>query len=152
MTVNFENAKLLKERGYSEGSKHYYEESLTEQQDPEDGFSGPFGWERGEVNRQSGYHRNAINDGSNKSWYLCEAPEIFDVVMWFWEKHGLWITVTAQLSELPVIGAPELPFVACIAGQDGSKWWFEKIEGTFKGPIDAYDAALNHILTQPNEQ
>jgi hypothetical protein len=69
----------------------YYENSLTEQVHDEDGKSGPFGWERGEINLQSGYFINnwKESDYSNKSWYMCSTPTQSLLKKWLREVHNL---------------------------------------------------------------
>ena len=93
--VSFATAKLAKEKGFSVPTNMYYENSLTEQIHEEDGTSGPFGWERGEINLQSGYFINnwKESDFSNKSWYMCSAPTQSLLQKWLRDKHKLVLTI-----------------------------------------------------------
>ena len=68
--VNFELAKLLKEKGFEETSQKWY--STEGSHYYQDEFSN--------------------NRGSVPS-YCCEAPTIAEIVMWLYEKHGIWISV-----------------------------------------------------------
>ena len=72
--INFELAKLLKEKGFDIPCKMHYEYALTSQIDPEtNSFTGSFGWKKGECNLSSAYFiNNHVGiDTSNESWYLC---------------------------------------------------------------------------------
>ena len=92
--VTFEIAKLLKEKGFDLATRKYYEHSLTERYNDEDGYSGPFGWKKGETTLQEGYHiNNSKFDNSNDDWFICSTLTISEVVMWLYEKHGIWIEV-----------------------------------------------------------
>lgn len=91
--VTFELAKLLKEKGFDIATRKYYEHSLTERYNSEDGYSGPFGWKKGETILQEGYHiNNSKFDNSNDDWFICSTLTISEVVMWLYEKHGIWIS------------------------------------------------------------
>ena len=95
--VTFELAKLLKEKGFDIATRKYYEHSLTERYNSEDGYSGPFGWKKGETILQEGYHiNNSKFDNSNDDWFICSTPTISEVVMWLYEKHGLWVEVIVE--------------------------------------------------------
>lgn len=91
--ITFETAKLVKEKGFDVPTKMYYENSLTEQVHDEDGKSGPFGWEKDELNLQSGYFINNWKDSdlSNKSWYMCSAPTQSLLQKWLREVHKIHI-------------------------------------------------------------
>lgn len=90
--IKYPIAKLLKEKGFDEQCYYYYEHAITEAYNEQDGYSGPFGWEKGETNYQSGFHiNNSKYDSSNEAWLLCSAPTIAEVCMWLYEKHGIWI-------------------------------------------------------------
>ena len=66
--VSFELAKLLKEKGFKSESKAFYDGS-------------------GEL-----LHYNHSNNEMQRFRY--EAPTISEVVMWLYEKHGIWISVS----------------------------------------------------------
>jgi hypothetical protein len=95
--VNHEIATLLKEKGFKEECMAFYEISIKAREDVHDGFSGPFGWKKGEVNFSKGYFENSgLPDNSNEYWLLCGAPLWQQVIDWLREKHSLDI-MTRQL-------------------------------------------------------
>jgi hypothetical protein len=94
--VPFEQAKLLKEKGFDVVCKSSYEYSLTAQKDPEYDEGGPFGWKKGELNIE--YDSEFLNgsessDYSNKNWFMCARPEQWMVVEWLRVKHGIWVSL-----------------------------------------------------------
>jgi hypothetical protein len=99
--VPFELAILLKEKGFTDECMASYQISLTAQENEEDGFSGPFGWEKGEVNFNKGYFANGVPycDFSNEHWLYCAAPLWQQVIDWFLEEHKLLITITSCSQE-----------------------------------------------------
>jgi len=84
--VSFELAKLLKEKGFDEKCSHYYINDF--QNFKHDGKL---------------YKTSLPNDWDNENIFqyvkrtnqphLCNAPTIAEVVMWLYEKHGVWISV-----------------------------------------------------------
>ncbi len=98
--VDHEIAVLLKEKGYKGECMAYYEISIKAKKDEHDGFSGPFGWKKGEVNFNKGYFENSgLPDNSNEYWLLCGAPLWQQVQEWFLEEHKLLITITSCSQE-----------------------------------------------------
>jgi hypothetical protein len=99
--VPHEIAILLKEKGFTDECMASYQISLTAQENEEDGFSGPFGWEKGEVNFNKGYFANGVPycDFSNEHWLYCAAPLWQQVIDWFLEEHKLLITITSCSQE-----------------------------------------------------
>lgn len=91
--VTFEQAKLLKEKGFDVIVKHWYEYALTSQKDKDNGYSGSFGWKKGECNLQSGYFQNNSTGDLLKctSWFLCAAPEQHQVIEWFEIKYQKYV-------------------------------------------------------------
>lgn len=108
--VNFEIAKLLKEKGFDKIT-----ESLWH-------FNGS------ECIKM--INKNSENFGFS-------APTIAEVVMWLYEKHGIWITV-------------------CVIGADGFGYWLhnknrkrlntEDQGGYWYSPTEAYEAAIEYTL------
>jgi len=115
--VSFELAKLLKEKGFDLYCQHSY-------------------W-KGELTLHTpGY---ALKDGttSQANYFNFEryyAPTISEVVMWLYEKHGLWISV-----------------------KQGYKWeWYIETvgnhpelkynDGLEDSPTEAYEAAIEYTL------
>lgn len=150
--VTFEQAKLLKEKGFNIECNHYYEHALTSLVDQQDGYSGPFGWEKGELNYQSGYFINNIEsvDTSNESWYLCARPEQWQVVEWLRVNYGIWVEVTPD-------SYGEEWFVTCKPCSKKvwddielrSKVHLSKLHFLFyKTPQEAHSTAFDYILKE----
>jgi hypothetical protein len=89
--VPHEIAILLKEKGFTDECMASYDISLTAQEDEEDGFSGSFGWEKGEVTFNKGYFANGTSycDFSNEHWLYCAAPLWQQCLEWFEREH--WV-------------------------------------------------------------
>ncbi len=88
--VDHEIAALLKEKGFKEECMAFYEISIKAKEDPYDGFSGPFGWKKGEVNFNKGYfENNGLPDNSNEYWLLCGAPLWQQVIDWVFLKYNI---------------------------------------------------------------
>lgn len=88
--VPYEIAIKLKEKGFIDECMAYYEISLTAQENEEDGFSGPFGWKKGEVNFNKGYFvNNSLFDFSNENWLMCAAPLWQQVIDWLSNTHNI---------------------------------------------------------------
>lgn len=110
--VNFEIAKLLKEKGYDILTEHGY-------------------------NSNGMYHQDGSHSiNYNTTPYLdlfCSAPTIAEVVMWLYEKHGIWISVDPD--------------------NDTDTWFYtishnksETVFGNYSGPIEAYEKGIEHVL------
>ena len=141
--VNFEIAKLLKEKGFDTPTNRYYEHALTSKKDPEtNDYKGAFGWKKGETNLRTDYFKNnyGMADLSTKNWYICSAPTISEVVMWLYEKHDVWVSVEKQNRRL---------FKYRISNIDTFNDSFSSIERSefnYEIPTEAYEAAIKYIL------
>jgi hypothetical protein len=69
-TIDFSTAKLLKEKGFDNESAHYYNE-------------------KGEMLFDVDYP--SLHPTKPNVYY--DNPTIAEVVMWLYEKHGIWINV-----------------------------------------------------------
>lgn len=116
--VSFELAKLLKETGfdgetksafYTDGTKAYCDPTLVS----------------GMGNTQGFMWWNRILD-----YYAM--PTIAEVVMWLYEKHGVWIGV----------------ILSCTWGYALYNFSRERIhdDALFKSPTEAYEAAIKYTL------
>lgn len=83
--VNFELAKLLKEKEIYIPAFHYYENEVLKEPYLENGSSTDTEF-RVELSDLKEY----FNEWSKK----ISAPTIAEVVMWLYEKHGIWIEST----------------------------------------------------------
>jgi hypothetical protein len=101
--INFEQAKFFKEKGFEMEVNNYYELALTSKKDKQDGYTGAFGWKKGELNRQSCYFINNHPkiDTTNSAWYLCACPFQWQVLVWL-TIHSIYIRYTVE-----VIGTDE---------------------------------------------
>jgi hypothetical protein len=97
--ATFEQAEKLKEKNFDVKCKHYYEFALTSKKNKQDGYSGPFGWKKGELNIQSGHFINNDKhvDSSNEAWFLCSRPEQWQIVEWLRVNHGIHIEVSCDV-------------------------------------------------------
>lgn len=120
--VNFELAKLLKEKGLKYYSTNNY-----------------FYNEHGKI--KYGKALNTYNDYPAEL-DECDAPAIAEVVMWLYQKHGIWISVS------------HLPFNQKFAFRVTGKY-NEDNKGILHGytfshyetPTEAYEAAIEYTLT-----
>jgi len=133
--VNFETAKLLKEKGFDELCSHAYKEVenpvLYIHQDKK--YNNSFKKEWQNTVRKNSQMNNAVIKRYS-------APTIAEVVMWLYDKHGIWIYTKPILDE------------------DGN-WIFKgyvKLMNNFKAkeyqtkllrkPTEAYEAAIIYTL------
>jgi hypothetical protein len=129
--VNFELAKLLKEKGFDEKCSHYYINDF--QNFKHDGKL-----------HKTGLPQDLDNENifqyvkRTKQPHLCNAPTIAEVVMWLYEKHGIWI---------------------CVDKAAGFDWWkfnirilkdvgyvFGEFGSDYNSPTEAYEAAIEYTL------
>lgn len=109
--VSFEIARLLKEKGFDLPCYHYY-------------------------------YNNKLDSSSKDDWNALKgysAPTIAEVVMWFYEKHKIWIWVSQEFSD-------SLDFSWRFRGDYG----FSPPIGAYKSPTKAYEAALKYCLENLN--
>lgn len=76
-------------------------------------------------------------------------PTIAEVVMWLYEKHGIWITVNPK-RERNVSGENYMQFDVDIWRLEGEKgcvlYGIELLQ--FNSPTEAYEAAIEYCLTK----
>ena len=101
--VTFDIAKLAKEKNFNWPCRLHYQLRLTEQENEQDGKSGPFGWEKDELTLQSDFfinnHTKDFIDTSNKSWYMCSAPTQSLLQKWLREEHNLIVFIAPFIGE-----------------------------------------------------
>lgn len=105
--VSFELAKLLKEKGFDEVCQQWYS--------VEGGL----------------YYQDEFDN--NRGFIPvceCEAPTIAEVVMWLYEKHGIWIEVRKSYTDgfVAIIKSPRIELDKC------------------SSPTEAYEAAIEYTL------
>jgi hypothetical protein len=117
--VSFELAKLLKERGFNEEVRDYHEEK-----------DGTF--------YRSQYFRDKISINEKHKGFVV-VPTIAEVVMWLYEKHGIWIEVHRWTNQPVDDEIWEECFQAFTNGDAMDV-------ATFKSPTEAYEAAIRYCL------
>lgn len=84
---SFELSKLLKEKGFSQGSKHSFIEVLQDNENDK----------KGDLNQDASYIINNGNgDYSNKAYYCCERPIHAKIIKWLRLKHEIEIEVSKE--------------------------------------------------------
>lgn len=113
--VNFEIAKLLKEKGYNQWSAKWYS------------VEG------------SCYNENEFD---NCRGYIptedCNAPTIAEVVMWLYEKHGIWVYISDNSARLGF--RYQIQRLKNLGENNFSS------ERKFNSPTEAYTAAIEYTL------
>ena len=114
--VNFEIAKFLKEKEFNKPCKLYYKEDKKL-------YEGTVKW---------------IN---SMSLEMISAPTITDVVMWLYEKHGIWISVVPYNDEELSQTLWENKIIHISDDyNDCSDYTF------YHSPTEAYEAAIEYTL------
>jgi hypothetical protein len=111
--VDFPTAKLLKEKGFDEPCKLCVEE----------GDERPLPFNCGNT-----IHRNSLHP-----YY--SAPTIAEVVMWLYEKHGVWIHVMKYKDHSADVNSPY-------------EFTWNMGKTTYKTPTEAYEAAILYCLKE----
>lgn len=132
--VSFKLAKLLKEKGFNEPCLKGYsnlEKSKEELRDID----------RSEFATFEGAGKYFSNSDLPKYDIEFTAPTIAEVVMWLYEKYGVWITVNVIMDdkwffELYNFKNRENPNIIL---DDSDKCWLDS-------PTEAYEAAIKYIL------
>lgn len=110
--VSFSISKLLKEKGFGEKTKSYNEDGKL-------------------VNVSLSIRR------FNPERIYYPAPTIAEVVMWLYEKHGIWVSVE-YMDDLFLFC-----FIVCTIKTNTD----EMVQGGFDPPTEAYEAAFKYCLT-----
>ena len=125
--VDFENAKLLKEKGFDEPCYSY------------------FTWMTKEIVQGNAYedNRNSKFEAIKESnvTVLVSAPTIAEVVMWLYEKHGIWIFVDFGLGW-------EGFTIPCGYTGNATTENLHWNDNKFNSPTEAYLQAINYCLTK----
>lgn len=139
--VSFELAKLLKEKKFGLSDEDYIQLPRFYE---EDGNYIEYDVQVSKKYNSSPNHLGAdtIKDFEahltmmdNSLDNICLAPTIAEVVMWLYEKHGIWIAVTQEL------GAT-ITFCYQVMGEHISATY----KAYFKSPTEAYEAAIEYTL------
>lgn len=126
--VNFEIAKLLAEKGFDERCRFVH-----------DTWNNIHDW----VEDGEGEHRNSHK---NASIYY-SAPTIADVVIWLYEKHGIWASVYTMDKWLPNGNDREQLFDYSLKQMKLGLIDIPKKPEEFNSPTEAYEAAIKYVLS-----
>lgn len=90
---SLEVSKLLREKGFNCECNSRYELALKSRKDKEHGYSGAFGWKKGELNIHSGFNTNRTLDEwfDGVNWYGCSRPTHAIAIEWIKQNLGLYI-------------------------------------------------------------
>jgi hypothetical protein len=113
-TIDFSTAKLLKEKGFDNESAHYYNE-------------------KGEMLFDVDYP--SLHPTKPNVYY--DNPTIAEVVMWLYEKHGIWVWVEKQYNPIYF-----RPVVDCISPNSKT----HRLALYLHTPTEAYTAAIEYTL------
>lgn len=141
--VNFLIAKLLKEKGFEEISSNFYTNPRCKM----------FG-----IDEHGRYY--PIKNKAKSLWisgnaatldskHVYYAPTIAEVVMWLYEKHGIWINVWSDTNlNLPKFFRPsaEWFYVINCDLSDSYDPQTGKPKQLFNSPTEAYEAAIEYTL------
>ena len=116
--VSFEIAKMLKEKSF-EGTKSpiWYYKDGTLHNTPTRGYKGLKCW-------------NTWDSTQGIRW---DAPTIAEVVMWLYEKHGIWISVHKEIDGFDYL--------------IDNRYGLGKYAKRIKYPTEAYEVAIEYVLT-----
>lgn len=155
--VNFEIAKLLKEKGFDEFCSHAYKEFespvLYIHQDKKYNNSFKKEW-------QNIVRKNSTMDNALIKRY--SAPTISEVVMWLYEKHGIWVFILPQDRSsvdfrVKTSIFPSLPLFIMIVKYEQDLSMIEVLNSSnsnskmylhFDEPTEAYESAIKYILNK----
>lgn len=121
--VSFEFAVMLKEKGFNAKVRSMYCEGLLHIDTNSKGNYNDVKWVRT-------WRNSSIDD-------TLSAPTISEVVMWLYEKHGIWIEV--YIDDDSTFG-----YLISEIDKDG-RYDFPMQRG-FSSPKEAYESGIEHVL------
>lgn len=137
--VGFELAKLLKEKGFDEPCSHAYKEVespvLYIHQDKKYNNSFKKEW-------QNTVRKNSHMDNAVIKRY--SAPTIVEVVMWLYEKHGIWVSVKTIKWNYEH-NTIRFNYNICKFNHNNSSDITDVVYD-FNSPTEAYEAAIEYTL------
>ena len=132
-------AKLLKEKGFDVPVRNYYllkEEGNYLHEGFEDSYWGD--------NRIVNWNKDVV--GIKPFEGFISAPTIAEVVMWLYEKHGIWISVDIDGENFDIFY-----FLVYRNHEERVKEYIKKFNDenyntNYKTPVEAYEAAIDYSL------
>lgn len=134
--VSFEIAKLLRESGFDEACSHYYINDFM--QFKHDGALHKTGL----PNNRDSENIFQFVKRSNQP-HSCNAPTISQVVMWLYEKHGIW--VYANSYEIDKWCYSYKFIKPYIEGSKITERGTSSVED-YSSPTEAYESAILYVL------
>lgn len=119
--VSFSTAKLLKEKGFDNESAHYYNE-------------------KGEALFDVDFP--SLQPTKPDIYY--DNPTISEVVMWLYEKHGIWVNV--NVTRYGKFWCNIIMKESCKDLKNPFTWEFTNQLNDFNSPTEAYEAAIEYTL------
>jgi len=114
--VNFEIAKLLKEKEFDVKTTDSYVDTT------------PFS------ENENDFVEYFFKQNHNEKEHRVSAPTIAEVVMWLYEKHGIWIYIKQ--------GYKWEWYIETVANHPELKYY----DGLEDSPTEAYESAIKHTL------
>ena len=145
--VSFPIAKLLKEKGFDESTESNW---WILAKDHSENYNKKLPVDESKIfftkNSYELELKTQIDENTEHNVYhVLKAPTIADVVMWLYEKHGIWIVVNPHKGEND-LGKPFMEF-------DPEVWSFTNecvFHNTgllyYNSPTEAYEAAIEYTL------
>ena len=131
--VNFELAKLLKEKGFNLKVNLKY--AFCEGGDI-DGFKTVYSNAYENFNLEYPERKKFINKNKVDELEEFSAPTIAEVVMWIYEKHGIWVSVNYGK------GSQTWGYIICEnENKENRHFGFDKLN-------QAYEAAIEYCLNK----
>jgi hypothetical protein len=132
-SVSFELAKLLKEKGFKQPCFYYYDiKGKLHEPYLENGSSSDVEF--------SVYLTDLLKYHNSYPTQHTSAPIISEVVMWLYEKNGIWISV--------IQNEYEDKFQYTLTQRNPESWRIIDNGKLFNSPTEAYEAAITYILNK----
>lgn len=145
-TVTLEQAKLLKKLGLDFAVQGSYTEYITSKKNKQDGYGGPFGWKKGEVEFSSDYFRNNCPgiDYSCKNYIMYAAPTVALALKWLREEKKVGVFVDGGNEGYTVfVEKPALIIHDDFDAVEGKSTWHKSYE---EAESIGLDHALNYLI------
>lgn len=135
--ISFKLAKLLKEKGYSGKCEYFYKKGKYDKE-----FYQTTGIEYdSDKNCIWDWNSKEIPYPNDNTAIYYSAPTIAEVVMWLYEKRGVWIEVS-----LPLYA--DFKFTIVVLHSTAGKLLEKVSDDDFDSPTEAYEAAVEYVLNK----
>ena len=132
--VNFYTAKLLKRKDFDRKCSDYYTSTGGQYSNGEGDVIYEDGFMPGELERMLCFDYSDFNKIQKENYFLC--PTVSEVVMWLYEKHGIWISVLHKRHSQGKHFAYNIKWVN---GIETYLW-------EHSSPTEAYEEAIKYVL------